>query len=883
MICQRCGAVNNGGSRFCEQCGAQLPAGSAAAQPNQPGVTANQVPAPGQNAAWPPAPGQAASGPSAPMPMPDQTMIDHPPLPGTSGTPAPAPGTPSVPAPATNAPYAASGYPTNSTNPTGPSATQPTTQPVPPSYAATVTAVAKRGPNKLVILLSIILVALLVAGTTLFFTYRAEMWGGKVLPDAASIASGVTSKNGKKSVVKAKDITAALKAKGLKVKTVPVFSGEERGAFLGYEGAQAGARVKQGSTVTVQESAGPGVPKDTVGKDVNKVTDTFADMGVPVHYKKVVIAQDSKTPEGQVAVTYPAPGVGLTEDEESDGIYIGVASKGDGIPVDILGQEKSDAVSALEAEGYDVTLKPHYSSEQYVGKISGSYPAPGSELSSGESVTLYYGIDKDSNMDVLSRDNSYNGRMASIQASAMIGMYCKNEVKDASKDCVTLEQSSSTPYGGTTSDDYQYLHIKGEDEDKDHLLGLSNFSQDISGAMLSADQYTDPNKLPMKNHLLLKDWGMFELYAGMDLPNCGTTTMTGSSVGEYCIDGVYKMADFSGGTMTPPAGAEHYSGPTGLTYEMKDFVVYFPVGSDVDSLESSGYFDADELAKANKEEKIDTTRPFILVRDKSLYDSTSDPVDDWAHQVDPFVPTNKSANGYQNEMEPMKPAPSGSTVYYLMEQNGDLDWDSLPDADVKVPASKSGADSSDSSDSSDKSTSKKSAKDMTLQEIRSTVSGGDFTPIAGKYCQKDNSSCITIDDTGKATSSGSKDLYMSPDDHTVSKLQLADADPRWVPEDVGLDLKGPDSDYQCGSYRGSDACYNGDEFFSEAEIFKPFEVAYIPAGTSSSKLEGLAASSYSSSYVAGKAKPDSSKAFLKIIYYHMNEAPLDETVYYLTE
>lgn len=244
------------------------------------------------------------------------------------------------------------------------------------------------------------------------------------------------------------------------------------------------------------------------------------------------------------------------------------------------------------------------------------------------------------------------------------------------------------PFGATSPEDYQYLQIKGhEPEDKADVLGLTNFSQDVSGAMLESDSEhgMSADKLPMKNHLLLKDWGMFELYAGMDLPNCGSKVMS-ASIGEYCVNGNYERASFDDGEMTPPAGAEN--GSTGMTYDMKDFLVYFPAGSDAESLDDSGYFDAAELAKAKKQKAVDTSRPYILVRDKSLYSETSVSVN-LGKDVDPFVPTNRSINNYQNKMEPMKPAPSDSTVYYLVEQNGDLDWDSLPDAEVKGTGDKS--------------------------------------------------------------------------------------------------------------------------------------------------------------------------------------------------
>ena len=41
-----------------------------------------------------------------------------------------------------------------------------------------------------------------------------------------------------------------------------------------------------------------------------------------------------------------------------NGIFIGVASKGDGIPVDVIGMDKDKAVSELESQGYDVDLEP---------------------------------------------------------------------------------------------------------------------------------------------------------------------------------------------------------------------------------------------------------------------------------------------------------------------------------------------------------------------------------------------------------------------------------------------------------------------------------------------------------------------------------------------
>ena len=572
---------------------------------------------------------------------------------------------------------------------------------IPGSGAGGASIVAKK--SRLPLIIAIVAAVVVVAGAlAAFLTYRSEVWGGKSLPDPASVAMTVTDAKGNKktSVVKAQDVTEALKAKGLKAKTVPVFSGSDRGVFLGYSGAKQGDRVDAGSTVVVEESAGPGVPKDTVGKNVNKVVDLFAQMGVPIHYKQVVISSDSKTPEGQVSTTYPASGVGLTDDEMENGIYIGVASKGDGIPVDVMGKDKDEVASELESQGYDVDMEPHFSSKQYVGKVSGSYPAPGSSLSSGDSVTLYYGVDQSDTKSLLTKTTGSGETEMDVvnnNATPMIGMYCKSEVKDTSKDCITLEEAEG-PWSGTSSGG-GFMQIKGHEPANSYdTLGLNNFSQGVDGIMVSTKGgggYIKESDLMMANHLLLGKTGAFELYAGMGLPNCGDSVMTGAMF-EYCRSGSYGKASDPDDL---PSGEN-----SGETFNMKDFLVYVPVGADVKSLEDSGYFDSKALETAKQQKVVDMSRPFIVMRDPSLYSETKVSADDTSYLKNPFVPTNDNGT---NHLVGMKPAPSDSTVYYLVEQNGDLDWDSLPDAKVKQPSAKQ-----DSSDDSGKS----SKTDKTLAE-----------------------------------------------------------------------------------------------------------------------------------------------------------------------
>ncbi|MBW3080316.1 PASTA domain-containing protein [Bifidobacterium saguinibicoloris] len=661
MNCERCGTPNDDGARFCVECGAPLSG------------------APDAAAGAPPTPGMPPVPMPGPVPMPPQAV----PMPG-------------------------------------------------PAASGTAGEPAKGGRNKKTLLIVVIVTLLVLAvagGVAAFLTYRAELWGGKSLPDVASLAAGTngtdgtdggkaggktSAKQSKKSAVTAKAVTEALKDKGLKTKTVTEFSGEQSGTFLGYQGLKEGQRVKAGSTVTVRESAGPGVPKGTVGKKATDVVKTFNGMGVPVHYKQVVISQDSKTPEGQVGVTWPTPGTGLSDDDKDDGIYIGVTHKGDGIPVDILGQDKNTALNALQAQGYDVDLEPHFSSKQYVGKISGSYPAPGSTLEKGDSVTLYYGVDASSTKDLLSKttgSGDYAMKVVNNDATPMIGMYCKATVTDASKDCITLEEADG-PYGADSVGG-GFMQIKERPADNDYdTLGLNNWSQDVGGVMLSNQGYpgAKDSDLPMANHLLMGKTGAFELYAGMGLPNCGST-VSQFDFGSYCDNGTYRTYDLSSGASP--------QGNTGLTFRMKDFLVYVPVGTDLKSIEDSGYFDKSALAAANKQKAVDTSRPFIVMRDSSLYDETEVGIKADSAWIDPFVPGN--VNG-KNPLEPVKPAPSDATVYYLVEQNGDLDWDSLPDA--KVAGVKDSSGSSEGKSGSGK-------MDKVLAEAMKAAAADDYALASG--------------------------------------------------------------------------------------------------------------------------------------------------------
>lgn len=210
--------------------------------------------------------------------------------------------------------------------------------------------------RRAILIAAIVAVCVVLAGTVAAVTYYMELWGGKTLP----VASKSTATSDKAPT--ASNVVKQLKNKGLDASARKEFSGEKKGAFLGYANAQDGERIRSGQHVVVRESAGPGVPSDTVGKQATTVTSTFKNMGVPVHYKQVVVSDSSKVKPGSVVSTYPQPGQGVSD--EKIGIYIGVAAKGDGLPADIVGQDVNTVKTELEDKGYTVKTEKRLSSKQ---------------------------------------------------------------------------------------------------------------------------------------------------------------------------------------------------------------------------------------------------------------------------------------------------------------------------------------------------------------------------------------------------------------------------------------------------------------------------------------------------------------------------------------
>lgn len=520
---------------------------------------------------------------------------------------------------------------------------------------------------------AIVAVALIiVAGAAAGLTYHAELWGGKTLPDIAAEHPTATKKSEKaKATITADSVVVKLKASGITAVKRPEFSGAAKGAFLGYGNAKAGQRVRSGSSVVVRESAGPGVPSNVEHAKASTAITMLKTMGVPVHAKQVAVSSSSKLASGTVIATYPLAGQAVTD--ATTGIYVGVAAKTDGktpaIPYDAIGTDIASVKDILAKAGENVTTKPHFSSKKNIGKLVSSSPAPGTVLSSGENVTLYYGVGADKVQDATIEQGNAPDYYASELNDAVTGTYCKSTVTDVAKDCITLAQDENGSVYRVTAKDTG----TSSDEYSNDILTMCFPFADGNAGDIGTCSYGG-SQLPageggMAKRLIAKQWGAFDFGALGGSPSCGTA----------------RFAPYGKGCNASKQVVQDSQDMSGATFDMHDFYVFFASGANLDAIEKSGYFDDSALAAAKKGSKPDTSRPFILARDASQYDTTSVPYSK-APEQDPFVP----GVGEFSASVKFKPAPTDANAYYLVE-SGQPDWQSLPDCDANGNVSKAAA------------------------------------------------------------------------------------------------------------------------------------------------------------------------------------------------
>jgi eukaryotic-like serine/threonine-protein kinase len=179
--------------------------------------------------------------------------------------------------------------------------------------------------------------------------------------------------------------TSELRAAGLETTVDRVTSGRPVGQVLAQDPA-GGDRAKDGSTVTLTVSSGPGrvavPPVDGLGE--RKATAMLIDKGLVVD--RVVRQADDAVPERRVIKTSPAAGTSV--DRGSD-VTLFVSSGPQQVAVpDVVGLTKQEAQQTLGNAGFQLTVTERGSADADPGTVLSQDPAGGTEADPGSSVGI---------------------------------------------------------------------------------------------------------------------------------------------------------------------------------------------------------------------------------------------------------------------------------------------------------------------------------------------------------------------------------------------------------------------------------------------------------------------------------------------------------------
>lgn len=638
--------------------------------------------------------------------------------------------------------------------------------------------VTKKRPVALIVSLvvSLIVIALVAAGV--FVAYDRGLIGGVTVAKPADLKVSTVG-TGSKKAYNAKNVADALRQRGLKVSVVRQFSGVPRGGMIQYQTAAgkkitAGTSVRRGSTVQVVASAGPGVPQGTVGQPDKTVRSSLKTMGVPVSYKSAPVSNTKLVSSHTVIGTIPQEG--LPADAKT-GITVILPtqekSSSPRVPADLYGMDPGAAQDALTKLGVNTIVRDTFSSRKMLGKVIRTDPALGAPIRAKDDhnkpvVTLYRGVDASKLKDVLAPKrvplNAESGT-APVQTmltgeDALVGTYC-----NSSGDCFNINQGQ---YAQTSDDNAIYgpdnsdtTASPQQDRTVGHEYTLAPGSCPVCGPDRVSEVNIDDTKT-LKNALITQNHGAFELFQGDPaMPddgkgNFGTNT-------HFVVDDQTKKAGFgdSNADRSDPG------------FSMRGMLVYFPVGADLSAVEDSGYFDASALKAAQKDGAPDPSRPYILRRDTSAYPASQ--------RFTAGRSNNPTAPFSSSSMLKVKPAPSADNVYYLME-GPVYDMDSLA--------------SDGKSSSTNLSYPSKSVVDAALAK-------GDFSPIAGRYCLKDNSKCFVLHKDGSVSARDVTILYEGRTGEHSQKLSVQHDGEDETNENVYTTLEGPDSEYTCKADDGT--------------------------------------------------------------------------------
>lgn len=242
---------------------------------------------------------------------------------------------------------------------------------------------AGKGPGRLTrkqvaaIVVATVLASLALAAAGI--TYAMELWGGHSVPDVV----GMTQAKARTTLEEA----------GFSVEALEVKSDDTENTVLLTDPA-VGTRAPEGSQIVIHVAVARMVP-EVVGKTQDEAEGLMEAEGLQnVTYEPT----KSNEAEGTVLAVDPAAG---TKAQAQTPVTVKVATPFT-VP-DVTGKPRDEAVEALEAEGYVVTVSQVNTEDYAEGTAVTTDPPAGSQLNSGEEVTLFTAHNRSTELMELTR------------------------------------------------------------------------------------------------------------------------------------------------------------------------------------------------------------------------------------------------------------------------------------------------------------------------------------------------------------------------------------------------------------------------------------------------------------------------------------------------
>ena len=233
----------------------------------------------------------------------------------------------------------------------------------------------KRQVAAVVVAAVLVALALGAAGVT----YALELWGGHSVPDVV----GMTQAKARETLEQA----------GFGATVLEVKSDDTENTVLLSDPAS-GIRAPEGSEVTLHVATARVVP-EVAGLPQAEAEALMADEGFAnVAYEP----EKSNEAEGTVLAVEPPAG---TQGQANTAIKVKVAQPF--VVPDVTGKSRDEAVTALEAEGYEVSTAPVNTEEYAESTAVACEPPAGTKLATGSPVTLYLAHNRSTELVELTR------------------------------------------------------------------------------------------------------------------------------------------------------------------------------------------------------------------------------------------------------------------------------------------------------------------------------------------------------------------------------------------------------------------------------------------------------------------------------------------------